>query len=152
MLRESIGYQTNGQDEIDRLCRAAEAFAALEVDGVVLGFLNDGEVDVELTQRVLAYAPHIRATFHHAFEDAKDKRRAINEIKRLPQVDRILSSGGTDVVVESSTTCRIPMRGCAGANDPRRWRHRRRCHREDQTRDEYSRVSCRASSAFEFSG
>ena len=96
MLRESIGYQTNGQDEIDRLCRAAEAFAALEVDAFVLGFLNDGEVDVELTQRVLACAPNVRATFHHAFEDAKDKLRAISEIKRLPQVDRILSSGGTD--------------------------------------------------------
>ncbi len=98
MLRESIGFQTNGPDEIDRLCRAAETFAALEVDGVVLGFLNDGEVDVELTQRMLANAPNLRATFHHAFEDAKDKLRALSEIKRLPQVDRILSSGGTDAL------------------------------------------------------
>ena len=64
--------------------------------GGVLGFLKDGEVDVELTQRVLACGPNLRATFHHAFKDAKDKRRAITEIKRLPQVDRILSSGGTD--------------------------------------------------------
>lgn len=96
MLRDSIGFQTSGPDEIDRLCRAAEAFAALEVDGVVLGFLKNGEVDVELTQRVLAGAPNLRATFHHAFEDAEDKQRALTEIKRLPQVDRILSSGGTD--------------------------------------------------------
>ncbi|HET6975707.1 MAG TPA: copper homeostasis protein CutC [Pyrinomonadaceae bacterium] len=96
MLRESTGFQTSGPDEVDRLCRAAEAFASLEVDGVVLGFLNDGGVDIELTQRVLACAPHLRATFHHAFEDAKDKLRAIRDIKRLPQVDRILSHGGTD--------------------------------------------------------
>lgn len=96
MLRESPSFRTNGLDEIDRLCRAAEAFASLEVDGVVLGFLNDGEVDVELTQRVLACAPDLPATFHHAFEDAKDKLRALTEIKRLPQVDRILSRGGTD--------------------------------------------------------
>jgi len=97
MLRASPGYRTNSAAEIDRLCRAAETFAALEVDGFVLGFLNDGgEVDVELTQRVLACAPHVRATFHHAFEDAKDKLRALTEIKRLPQVDRILSHGGMD--------------------------------------------------------
>jgi len=96
MLRESQGYQTSDATEIDRLCRAAEAFASLEVDGVVLGFLNDGEVDVELTQNVLACAPQLRATFHHAFEDAKDKLHAIGEIKQLPQVDRILSHGGTD--------------------------------------------------------
>ena len=98
MLRESVGFQTSGPDEIDRLCRAAEAFAELEVDGVVLGFLKDREVDVELTQRVLAGVPNLRATFHHAFEDATDKRRALTEIKRLPQVDRILSSGGTDAL------------------------------------------------------
>jgi copper homeostasis protein len=96
MLRENPTYRTTGPDEIDRLCRAAEAFAALDVDGFVLGYLNDGEVDIELTQRVLACAPQIRATFHHAFEDANDKLRALTDIKRLPQVDRILSSGGTD--------------------------------------------------------
>jgi copper homeostasis protein len=96
MLRESPGYQTNGPEEIERLCRAAEEFAALDIDGFVPGFLNDGEVDIELTQRVLACAPHTRATFHHAFEDANDKLCALTEIKQLPQVDRILSSGGTD--------------------------------------------------------
>ncbi len=98
MVRESAGFQTSGPDEIDRLCRAAEEFGALEVNGVVLGFLNDGEVDVELTQRVLDCGPILRATLHHAFEDTKDKRRALTEIKRLPQVDRILSSGGTDAL------------------------------------------------------
>jgi len=96
MLRESPSYRTNGPDEADLLCRAAEAFASLDVDGFVLGFLNGGEVDVELTQRVLACAPHIRATFHHAFENTNEKLRAIREVKRLPQVDRILSHGGTD--------------------------------------------------------
>ena len=96
MLRESDGYETSGKDEVDRLCAAAERFALLEVDGFVLGFLKDGEVDVELTKRVLACAPHVRATFHHAFEGARDKLRALREVKRLQQVDRILSHGGTD--------------------------------------------------------
>src|ERR1700754_593900 len=96
MLRESDGYETSGEDEIERLCLAAKRFASLEVDGFVLGFLKDGEGDIELTRRVLACAPDARATFHHAFEDAKDKLRALSAIKRLPQVDRVLSHGGTD--------------------------------------------------------
>lgn len=96
MLRESDGFETSDAGEIDRLCVAAERFASLGVDGFVLGFLNDGEVDVELTRRVLACAPQVRATFHHAFENASDKLRALNAIKQLPQVDRVLSSGGTD--------------------------------------------------------
>ena len=96
MLRESDGFETTGESEIDHLCAAAERFASLEVDGFVLGFLKGGEVDVELTQRVLAHAPSIQATFHHAFEAARDKAHALSAIKRLPQVDRVLSHGGTD--------------------------------------------------------
>ena len=96
MLRESAGFQVSGPKEIAHLCRVAEAFASLEVDGVVLGFLDEGEIDGELTRRVIACAPQLRATFHHAFEDARDKLCAIRDIKRLPPVDRILSHGGTD--------------------------------------------------------
>ena len=96
MLRESDGYETSGKDEVERLCAAAERFASLDVDGFVLGFLKDGEVDVELTQRVLTCAPNVRATFHHAFENAQDKLRALREIKQIQQVDRVLSHGGTD--------------------------------------------------------
>jgi len=95
MLRESDDFATVDECEIERLCAAAERFASLEVDGFVLGFLKAGEVDVALTQRVLAHAPHIRATFHHAFEAVRDKSSAISAIKRLPQVDRVLSHGGT---------------------------------------------------------
>ena len=62
----------------------------------MIGFLKDGEVDVTLTQRVLAHAPSTRATFHHAFEAAEDKSKALIAIKHLPQVDRVLSHGGTD--------------------------------------------------------
>ena len=95
MLRESAGFEPSGEDEIGRLCLAAQSFASLQVDGFVLGFLKDGEVDVKLTQRVLACAPDLRATFHHAFEASSDKLHALTDIKRLPQIDRVLSSGGT---------------------------------------------------------
>ena len=96
MLRESDDFGVVDESEIDRLCAAAERFASLKVDGFVLGFLKAGEVDVALTQRVLAHAPHTRATFHHGFEATRDKSRALSAIKQLPQVDRILSHGGTD--------------------------------------------------------
>ena len=96
MLRESESYETSSANEMDRLCAAAVQFASLGVDGFVLGFLNDDQVDVERTQRVLACAPQVPATFHHAFEGATDKVGALLVIKSLPQVDRVLSSGGAD--------------------------------------------------------
>ena len=94
MVRESDGYQTSGETEVETLCRAAAEFSKLGVDGLVLGFLKDGRVDLELTARVLASAPGLKATFHHAFEDAADRLQAVNELKKLSAVDRILSHGG----------------------------------------------------------
>ncbi|MGE0545817.1 MAG: copper homeostasis protein CutC [Kofleriaceae bacterium] len=96
MVRESDahGYTVRDRVEHDALCAAAKAFHALGVDGLVLGFLTDGEVDLELTQSILDCAPGVHATFHHAFDDAADQLRALERLKRCPQVDRVLTSGG----------------------------------------------------------
>jgi copper homeostasis protein len=94
MVRESEGYTVSGPSETSRLCSAASDFARLPVDGLVLGFSLGGEVDAELTGRVLSCAPGLKATFHHAFEESSDPARAIARLKELRQVDRILTAGG----------------------------------------------------------
>lgn len=93
MLRESVGYEVSSEDEKDRLCNAARQFSTLDIDGVVLGFLRSGRIDVKLTQDVLACAPSLKATFHHAFEEASPAE-AIHKIKQIKQVDRLLTHGG----------------------------------------------------------
>jgi copper homeostasis protein len=80
--------------EIERLCDASSKFSGLGIDGLVMGFLKHGTIDLELTSRVLACAPGLNATFHHAFESAADQPQAVTQLKSLPQVDRILSNGG----------------------------------------------------------
>lgn len=94
MLRETEAFEIYDEREIERLCSAARTFAQLKVDGLVLGFLKDGEIDHPLVARVLACAPRLKATFHRAFEELADPLRAIAELKRHPQIDRILTSGG----------------------------------------------------------
>ncbi len=94
MVRESDGYAITNEMEIERLCEAASELSNLGVDGLVMGFLKLGAIDLEFTSRVLACAPRLKATFHHAFEGAADQLQAVNQLKSLPQVDRILSSGG----------------------------------------------------------
>ena len=94
MLRESEGYGVASAAETARLCAAARDFARLPVDGLVLGFSRGGEVDAELTGRILSCAPNLGATFHHAFEECKDPFGAIAVLKKLPQIDRILTAGG----------------------------------------------------------
>lgn len=94
MVRESDGFGTADVREIERLGETASKLASLGVDGLVLGFLKRGTIDLDLTSRVLACAPGLNATFHHAFESSADQLKAITQLKSLPQVDRILSSGG----------------------------------------------------------
>ncbi len=95
MLRESDSYEVIEEAERQQLCTAASLLSRLNVDGVVLGFLRQDEIDVQLTERVLSCAPNLAATFHHAFEEAKNPFTAIRALQRVKQVDRILTSGGT---------------------------------------------------------
>ena len=95
MLRESDSYEVASEAEIESLCATARVLSGTNVDGVVLGFLRRGEVDIQLTERVLSHAPNLRATFHHAFEEVEDQILAISVLKGLKQIDRILTSGAT---------------------------------------------------------
>ena len=94
MLRESEGYAVTDRVEMARLCAAARALAALPIDGLVLGFLRDGEIDEELTGQLLACAPNLRATFHHAFDETRDPLGTVGRLRKHGQIDRILSGGG----------------------------------------------------------
>ncbi len=94
MLRESSGYEVNDEAEIERLCALARELNATGVEGIVLGFLRAGEIDVAVTSRLLACAPDLKATFHHAFDETNDRLRAIVELRKFKQVNRVLASGG----------------------------------------------------------
>jgi copper homeostasis protein len=100
MLRESEGYGIMNESEVEKLCTTAGELNTIGVDGIVLGFLQNGEVDLELTKRILAAAPNLKATFHHAFEDAEHKFSSIEKLKKLPQIDRILAHGGQGIWAE----------------------------------------------------
>jgi copper homeostasis protein len=80
--------------EVDILTQQAEHLAALGIDGLVLGFLWEDQVDVASTLQVLSRAPNLKATFHRAFDETGYPLAEIGRLKELRQVDRILTSGG----------------------------------------------------------
>jgi copper homeostasis protein len=94
MLRESVCFEVNDEAERRRLCSKARELAELGVDGLVLGFLRDRRIDEPLLEDILACAPHLRVTFHRAFEELENPFAAIATLKKYPQVDCILTSGG----------------------------------------------------------
>ena len=73
MVRENEDYSASGNDE--QLRAAALELEQIGVDGLVIGFLRDENVDLERTLRILEAVPKLRATFHHAFDEAASPRR-----------------------------------------------------------------------------
>ncbi len=93
MVRENAGYGM-GSDELRVLRAAAADFYGLGVDGIVLGFAEHGQLALDDVRRVLEAAPDVRVTFHRAFDQLRDPVTAIEELLRVPQIDRILTDGG----------------------------------------------------------
>jgi copper homeostasis protein len=94
MLREADGYDVGGGDGSERLAALAVRFGALGVDGLVLGFLRSGHIDVAAMDAVLAAAGPVRATFHHAFDALPDPIAALRGLGRWTHIDRVLTAGG----------------------------------------------------------
>jgi copper homeostasis protein len=94
MVRENASYAMR-DGELAVLQRAAADFESLDVDGIVVGFSRDHMMALDEVQRVLSAAPRVRATFHRAFDDLTDPLSAIDAVAQAPQIDRILTDGGT---------------------------------------------------------
>lgn len=92
MVRENPGFAIADEGELEKLCHAAREFAALRIEGLVLGFLGSRAVHLSLTQQVLSSAPGMKATFHRAFEELDGLEAAVAALKTMPQFDRILVS------------------------------------------------------------
>jgi copper homeostasis protein len=93
MIREREGFLLESRDG-DALREAVAEFASAQVDGLVIGFLQDGEPDTAALASVLAPGSSLSATFHRAFDAANHPLSAIDRLLAVPQVDRILTSAG----------------------------------------------------------
>jgi copper homeostasis protein len=104
MLRERDDYAVSGPRERDDLCRTGGGLSALGIEGLVLGFIRGqsdgapagqsaGVIDLETTLEVLAAAPGLQATFHHAFDDLGDPIEALAGLKTCGRIDHVLTRG-----------------------------------------------------------
>ena len=94
MVRESDGFGITGPEELRTLQRTMGILADLGVDGAVVGFARDGRLDLDPIRAVLSAAPRLAVTLHRAFDTVADPLAAIDQVLLLPQIDRILTSGG----------------------------------------------------------
>lgn len=94
MVRDNTGFGVRDEAEARHLYAFAQELARLGVNGLVLGFIQEGKVDLALLFRILSAAPLLNATFHRAFDEAAHSSEALVALKSCEQIDRILTAGG----------------------------------------------------------
>ncbi len=92
-LRLSEGFSTQG-GELTRLSGLVIDYLSLGVEGFVFGFLTaDLDVDVEVCATLVDRLAGAPWTFDRAFDSALDARVAWRQVRRLPGLDGIHTSG-----------------------------------------------------------
>lgn len=74
---------------------------SLKVNGIVIGALNEqNEIDTDFIKEVLEINKTKEITFHMAFDEIEDKKKAIDILVSL-KIDRILTKGGMDSAINN---------------------------------------------------
>lgn len=106
MARVRPGPFVYAADEVRATVRAIRALRAAGAGGIVLGALTDaGDVDREATARLVDAARPLPVTFHRAFDETRDRDRALDVLLALG-VDRVLTSGGAPTAQEGAASLR----------------------------------------------
>ncbi|TFY83347.1 hypothetical protein EWM64_g666 [Hericium alpestre] len=105
MIRPRIGDFLYSVDEIAVMREDIRAFKEIGVDGVVLGVLDaDGDVDTVQLRALVNEALPLEVTFHRAFDVSRNALKSLDQIRSVPGVTRVLTSGQGKTVSDS-----IPM-------------------------------------------
>ncbi|HJR37256.1 MAG TPA: copper homeostasis protein CutC [Nocardioidaceae bacterium] len=95
MLRLNGGLTTTG-GELNRLVGLGEDYLSMGADGLVFGFLDANlEIDVEVCSYLADRLPEVPWTFHRAIDSALETDRAWRQLRHLPGLDAVLSSGSS---------------------------------------------------------
>jgi copper homeostasis protein len=93
------------------------AVKAAGANGVVIGMLNvDGEIDREQLARAIDAADGLAVTFHRAFDEVRDQRKALDVLLGFDAVTNVLTSGGQPSVLNAEATIRALVRQAAGSH------------------------------------
>lgn len=93
MLRASDGFVCQPEAR-HALVETAAALDDLGVDGIVVGWIEDGGIDEETLGRVLDAAPSLHATFHRAFDALPAPAAVLRTLRTYAQIDHVLTCAG----------------------------------------------------------
>ena len=101
MVRPRGGNFVYSDDEFAAMQQDLEMAKRMRMDGVVLGLLDtDGQVDIERTRQLVEQAKPLEVTYHRAFDDCADLRKALEDVIETGAT-RLLTSGGKKTAPEA---------------------------------------------------
>lgn len=110
MIRPRAGGFVYDQADIKRMKIEIDQAKALGAFGVVIGLLTSGDLlDIENTSRLAKYAQPLSVTFHKAIDALPDPIEGVRVLRNIPQIKRILTSGGKPTAAEGIDTIRQMM-------------------------------------------
>ncbi|QDH22086.1 copper homeostasis protein CutC [Saccharibacillus brassicae] len=115
MVRPRGGGFVYSEDEREQMRRDIRRILAAGGLDVVTGVLTpQGTVDESALAGLLNAGPGLAFTFHRAFDEAVDLRRALDTLSVYPQVTDVLTSGGAPGAPEGAAVLAELLRRSAG--------------------------------------
>lgn len=104
-------------DDYAVMWRDVRAVKAAGANGVVIGMLNEaGEINREALARAVDAAEGLAITFHRAFDETLDLRKALDVLLAFPEVTNVLTSGGQASVLNAEDTIRELIQQASGSH------------------------------------
>lgn len=103
MIRPHCHSFCYSKEDIRTMMEEIKVVRKLGASGIVLGALKcDYTIDVTALQKLLSVAGTLDVTFHRAFDEVGDQEAALNTLFDFPQINRILTSGGEQSVIQAT--------------------------------------------------
>lgn len=104
-------------DDYAVMLRDVRAVKTAGANGVVIGMLSaDGQIDREGLARAIDAADGLAITFHRAFDETRDLRKALDMLLGFDAVTNVLTSGGKPSVLQAESIMRDLVRQAAGSH------------------------------------
>lgn len=104
MIRPRGGNFMYNPIEMKIMRQSIETCKAIGVAGVVFGMLQaSGAIDKRGTQQLAGWSYPLEITFHKAIDETPDPVVAVENLKQIEGITRVLSSGGADTALEGAS-------------------------------------------------
>ena len=105
MIRPRTGDFVYNNEEIKIMIEQIKFFKAFNIDGIVLGVLNNNKkIDVNNLKLLIKAAGDLDITFHKAIDEVSSLFDELETLRNFPQISSILTSGCSDSALNGKNT------------------------------------------------